>query len=151
MLDVGFLLILLHLVGACIWVGGHLLLAVRILPAALRERDPGRVTAFEGAYEGIGMPALVLQVVTGLWLAVRLQPEWIRWFDWGDPLARVILVKLLCLLATIALAVHARLWLFPRLDAGTLPVLGWHIRGVTLLSLLFVLAGASVRVGGLAL
>ncbi len=150
MLDVGFLLILLHLVGACIWVGGHLLLALCILPAALGERDPGAIIAFEGVYERIGMPALLVQIVTGLWLALRLQPDWQLWFDWRDPLARVILMKLLCLLATIALAVHARLWLFPGLDTRTLPVLGWHIRGVTLLSLLFVLAGASVRVGGLA-
>lgn len=33
-------LLFLHLLGAAIWVGGHLVLALGILPGALRRRDP---------------------------------------------------------------------------------------------------------------
>ncbi|MEV1968220.1 hypothetical protein ABZR56_17340, partial [Pseudomonas aeruginosa] len=41
-----------------IWVGGHLVLALGILPGALRRRDPQAIRAFEQVYERIGIPAL---------------------------------------------------------------------------------------------
>ena len=151
MADLGFLLIFAHLIGASVWVGGHLVLALRILPAALRARDVAAIRSFEGVYEGIGLPAFAVQVVTGLWLALRLSPDVALWADLSDPLSRAIVLKLGCLAASLMLALHARLWLIPRLDADTLPALGWHIRAITLVGVLFVLAGVSIRVGGLAL
>lgn len=150
MTDPGYLLILIHLIGACIWVGGHLVLALRILPAALRARDVAAIRAFEGAFETIGLPAFGAQVVTGLWLALRLQPDWMQWADLSDPLSRAIALKLGCRGASLMLAVHARLVLIPQLDARSLPALGWHIRAITLVAVIFVIAGASIRVGGLA-
>ncbi|MBF3283866.1 copper transporter, partial [Pseudomonas aeruginosa] len=51
-------LLFLHLLGAAIWVGGHLVLALGILPGALRRRDPQAIRAFEQVYERIGIPAL---------------------------------------------------------------------------------------------
>jgi len=35
------LLVALHLLGAAVWVGGHLVLSISVLPRALRARDPG--------------------------------------------------------------------------------------------------------------
>ncbi len=63
-----------HLLGAAVWTGGHLVLALGVLPGALRARDPARLIAFERIYERIGIPALIVQVASGLWLAVRLLP-----------------------------------------------------------------------------
>jgi hypothetical protein len=57
--------------------------------------------------------------------------------------------KLGFLAATIALALHARLKLIPRLTDTTLPTLATHIVGVTTLAVLFVLAGVVFRVGGI--
>jgi hypothetical protein len=57
-------------------------------------------------------------------------------------------VKLGLLALTVALAVDARLRVIPRLSDETLPVLAWHIRVVTAAAVLFVLAGASIRLGG---
>ena len=34
-----FLLLCLHVLGACVWVGGHLVLATRILPRAVRATE----------------------------------------------------------------------------------------------------------------
>ncbi len=34
-------ILLLHILGATIWTGGHLVLAVTILPRVLRERSAG--------------------------------------------------------------------------------------------------------------
>lgn len=72
-------LLFLHLLGAAIWVGGHLVLALGILPGALRRRDPQAIRAFEQVYERIGIPALLLQVVSGLWLASLWLP-FDHWF-----------------------------------------------------------------------
>lgn len=150
MTQFGYLLILAHLLGASVWVGGHLVLALRILPQALAAGETAPVERFERAFEPLGLPAFAVQIVTGLWLALRLIPEPALWFDLSDPVARAILLKLACLAASIALALHARLVLIPRLDARTLPALGQHIRAITLVAVVFVIAGASIRFGGLA-
>lgn len=66
-----FIALVLHLLGATVWVGGHLVLLITVLPKALRDRNPHPVLEFEKPFERIGIPALVLQVITGLWLAHR--------------------------------------------------------------------------------
>lgn len=114
-------LLFLHLLGAAIWVGGHLVLALGILPGALRRRDPQAIRAFEQVYERIGIPALLLQVVSGLWLASLWLP-FDHWFG-ATPVARALQLKLLLLAATAALGVHARLRLIPNLNAESLPKL----------------------------
>lgn len=142
-----YVVLSLHLIGAAVWVGGHLVLALSILPQALLDRRAAIVTGFEERFERLGLPALAVQVVTGLWLAHRLLGGVGNWFE-GTPTARVVQVKLALLVATLALALHARLRLIPRLADDTLVSLAWHIRAVTALAVLFVLAGASARVGG---
>jgi putative copper export protein len=137
----------LHLVGATIWAGGHLTLALTILPRALRQRSAAIVSDFEQSFERIGLPALGMQIVTGLWLAHHLLGSPANWFD-ANPIAHVVQVKLGLLALTVALAVHARFRVIPKLSDSTLPTLAWHIRVVTVLAVLFVLAGASVRFGG---
>jgi uncharacterized membrane protein len=147
-MDLYPLLLLAHILGATVWTGGHLVLALSVLPAALRTSDVAAIRAFEGAFERVGLPALAVQVASGLWLALRAAPA-TSWVDLSDPLGRTIGLKLALLAATALLAVHARLFLIPRLDSASLPKLGWHIIGVTTLSVLFVVAGAAIRFGGL--
>lgn len=139
----------LHLLGAAVWTGGHLVLALSVLPRALRTRDVGPLRDFEDRFEKVGIPALVLQVLTGLWLARLYAPDVGRWVSFEDPLGTIVGVKLLMLLATLALAVHARVALVPKLDGSNLPLLAAHILAVTALAVLFVLAGAGFRFGGL--
>ena len=141
-------LLFLHVAAASIWVGGHLVLAIGLLPRALSKRDPEIVLGFERVYERIGLPAMAVQAVTGLWLAWRLEPELAAWLDWDDPFARAVCLKLACLAATVGLAAHARLFIVPRLDAGRLPLLGAHIVAVTVLALAFVWLGIAFRHGG---
>ncbi len=142
-----YTLLTLHILGATLWTGGHLVLATTVLPRALRTKRASILTDFEQGYEHVGMPALAVQIVTGLWLAHRLLGAPANWF--GDaPLAHIVHVKLLCLAGTAALAVHAKTRVIPRLNDDNLPVMAWHIAGVTVLSVLFVLAGASARLGG---
>ena len=48
------LLLLLHILAATIWTGGHIVLSTIVLPRALRERSPEPLLQFERGYEKIG-------------------------------------------------------------------------------------------------
>ncbi len=138
-----------HLLGATVWTGGHLVLAIGVLPGALRARDPTRLAGFERAFSPLGIPALLLQVATGLWLALLRAPEWTHWIAPTTAGERAVTLKLACLAATVTLALSAQFLVLPTLDARRLPLMAAHIVGVTLLSVLFVLLGLSFRVGGI--
>jgi len=143
------LLLLLHVLAATVWTGGHLVLVLTILPRALRERSVLDLQRFESAYERIGLPALMIQVATGLWLAHRLVPDVQEWLSFGNPVARLIAIKLILLATTVALAADARIRIIPRLSADRLPSLAWHIVPVSVASVVFVIVGVSFRTGWL--
>ena len=140
------ILLILHTLGACVWVGGHLILAVTILPKALKLKDPEIISTFESMFERIGIPSLVIQVVTGLRLAMIFMPIG-EWFDFSNSISTLISIKIILLLLTVMLAVHARFFIIPKLDADRLSMLGWHIAGVTIIAVLMLLTGLSFRMG----
>lgn len=138
----------LHVLGATLWTGGHMVLALVILPRALTKREPRLILEFESGYEKIGMPALAVQVVTGFLLAHNLVPDWLQWFSIDNPVSRLILLKIALLVLTLGLAAHARLSIIPRLGSGSLNLLAGHIIAITLLAILFVAVGIGFRTGG---
>lgn len=142
-------LLLLHLLGATVWTGGHIVLATVVLPRVLAQRSPEMLLAFESRFEKIGLPALVVQVLTGFTLAWFRLPDPARWLAVDDPIAQPIALKLALLGLTVAFAAHARLRLIPGLTAARLPLLAAHIVAVTLLSVAFVVVGVSFRAPGL--
>jgi putative copper export protein len=139
--------LLFHVLAATIWTGGHLVLALAILPRVLKERALSELLRFESAYERIGLPALLIQVVTGLWLAHQMVPDASRWFAFDDPVSRLIGAKLFLLAITIVFAMDARLRITPRLSEENLISFAWHIVPVTAVSILFVVVGVSFRTG----
>ncbi len=143
------ILLLLHLLGAMIWTGGHIILSVVILPKVLRDKSPEQLLAFESVFEKIGMPALIVQIVTGLLLAHRMLPDVSLWFDFTNPISHVIATKLTLLALTFGFALDARFRVIPALCKESLPVMAWHIIPVTVFSILFVVAGVSFRTGWL--
>lgn len=141
--------LLLHVLAATVWTGGHIVLSLVILPRVLRERSAEDLLRFESGYERIGIPALAVQVVTGLLLAHRMLGPSGSWFDWSEPVSRLVSLKLLLLATTVAFAVDARLRLIPKLSEENLSALAWHVVPVTLLSIAFVVVGVSFRTGWL--
>ena len=142
-------LLLLHIIAACIWTGGHIVLAFVVLPKALRQHSPEVLLDFESVYEKIGMPALVVQIVTGAMLAYRMLPDVMQWFNPANPLAHAIMAKLGLLAVTLGFALSARFRVVPKLSPQTLKVMAWHILPVTFVSILFVVVGVSFRTGWL--
>ncbi|WP_026375768.1 CopD family protein [Aestuariibacter salexigens] len=142
-------LILAHILGATIWTGGHIVLSLAVLPRVLKEKSPERLLDFESAFERVGKPAMLVQIITGLLLAHRLLPDFYLWLDWANPISRVISIKLTLLALTILLAADAKLRVLPKLSQQNLWDMAAHIIAVTLLSILFVIVGVSFKTGWL--
>ncbi len=141
--------LLFHVLGATVWTGGHLVLALTVLPKVMRDKSPEELLRFEPSYEKIGMPALLIQVVTGVWLAHTMLPEIGAWTNLNNPVSRLILLKLSLLAITILFAVDAKFRVFPKLNENNLNSMAFHIIVVTLLSVLFVIVGVSFQTGWL--
>jgi putative copper export protein len=137
-------LILLHVLGATIWVGGHLILSIGFLPKALREKNPRVITEFEKSFEKIGLPALLTQAITGIWMALIYVP-FRYWANFDTPHHVYLWTKLGLLAGTLLLAIHARFFILPSLTDQKLPQLGFHIVLVTVLAVFFVITGLSFR------
>ena len=143
------LILLLHLLGATVWTGGHLVLAVAVLPRVLRTGDLEYLKTFESGFEKLGIPALIVQITSGIYLGNRMVQGGAGWFDFSDPVSKVVAYKILLLLATAALALDARLRIIPNLSERNLVSLAYHIIPVSIISVLFVVVGASFRSGWL--
>lgn len=141
--------LLFHVLAATIWTGGHLVLALTILPGVLSEKNTTALLQFESGYEKIGIPALLIQVLTGLWLAHQMIPDVSKWFDLNNPVSRLICIKLSLLAITVLFAADARLRIIPNLTENNLRSLAYHIIPVTIIAVLFVIVGVSFRTGWL--
>lgn len=102
-----FWLLLLHTLGACLWVGGHGYLALVVLPKALRAHTSQPLLDFEASFDKIGMAALLVQVLTGLTMAHQYLPQWSMLTDGGNPIALLVRAKLVWLALTLLTAVSA--------------------------------------------
>lgn len=147
------LLLLFHLLGASIWVGGHIILSVIILPQVWKEKSVEKLFHFESRYEWIGMPALALMLITGVRMAYLYNVKIATWFTFKNPIETVISFKLLCLFSLVLFALSAQFYVLPRLkrDSQKLPLMAFHILSVTTISLVMLILGSFIRYGGIAL
>ncbi len=135
----------LHLLAATIWTGGHLILSIIILPQVLKEKNAQKLRDFEGNYEKIGIPALIIQVVTGFYLVYNIVPDISKWFSFSDYFTTRIGIKLILLIATVLFALSAKFFVIPKLNDNNLKLMAFHIISVTLIAVTFVIIGASFK------
>lgn len=143
------LLIIFHLLGATIWVGGHLILCVRFLPKAIKEENAQVIIDFETQYETIGIPALLIQIITGIMLSYQYGVEWRDWFSFMGGVETVVSIKLILLVFTMILAAHARIFIIPKLSTKNLNFMAMHIVAITLTAIGMLVIGTFVRMGGM--
>lgn len=141
--------LILHLLGACIWIGGHLLLLIRYLPQAINVNEPDIVKSFEKKFEPLGLPALLLQIITGILLAYHYNVRIENWFSFSNGIEIVVSIKLMLLLSTLVLAVHARIFIIPKLSSRNLTQLGIHILLINIIAIAMLVMGTFIRKGGL--
>ncbi len=100
---------------------------------------------FEMNYEKIGMPALVIQVITGFYLVYNLIPDISKWFSFSDFTTTRIGIKLSLLIVTVMFALSAKFFVIPNLSKKTLPIMAFHIISVTIIGIMFVIIGSSFK------
>lgn len=143
------LALFLHLIGASIWVGGHLYLLIRLMPKFVRDHDVAGFLTFEKSYEPLGMTALAVQIITGLYMLNAITPM-ATWLTPMGALTALIHAKLTWLLLTIITALYARFRVVAKLEQGnyndsTLKVMAIHVGLICLWSLCFVATGMAFR------
>ncbi|OGU38707.1 MAG: copper resistance protein CopD [Ignavibacteria bacterium GWB2_35_12] len=142
-------ILMLHVISATVWAGGHLILSLTVLPRVLKTKNVSELLHFESGFEKVGIPSLIIQVITGIWLAYDFVPDVESWFLPHDHMSHLVTIKLFLLLTTIGLAIHARFKIIPNLNENNLKKLSYHIIPVTIIAVLFVIVGVSFRTGGL--
>lgn len=65
---IGPVLVIVHALAATVWTGGPLVLDLGVLPQAWREQSAQRIRDFEALLEPLGLTALAIQMVSGLWM-----------------------------------------------------------------------------------
>ena len=143
------ILIIIHVLAATVWAGGHLILAIVFLPKALKTKDIETIRSFKEKYELIGIPALIIQIASGLWLSFIRIPNFFDWFDHSYFVPINISIKLALIIITLLLALDARLRIIPKLSKDNITQLAYHIIPVTIIAVLLVIIGVSFRFGGL--
>jgi putative copper export protein len=145
------LLLIIHLLCASIWVGGHLLLVFGHLPQALRDKNQNIILDYERKYEPVGMTALILLVISGILMAYKYGISIEYWFHFATPIEKVVSTKLLLLLLTVLFALSAQFRVLPKLknNPDKLPEMTFHILSVTFIGVLMLIFGSFVRFGGI--
>lgn len=145
------LLLIIHLLGATVWVGGHLILSLGILPEVLRKKDPQILLNFERKYEKIGIPALLIMVISGIYMAYQFGVPVSQWFHFENPLETVVSLKISLLLITVLFALSANIFVLPKLSPENLGLMAFHIVSVTTIGVIMLVLGSYVRYGGISI
>lgn len=141
-------MVMLHVFGACVWIGGHIVLIAMVLPKAMREADPKPVLDFERGYGRLGLAALIVQLLTGLWLANRWIGDWSTVFSEPTPQGHLILSKLTVLIITVGLAGFTYHSVLPRVEERGLRAFALLSGAATMLAVVMLILGVGIRTGG---
>ena len=157
-----FWLLFFHMLGASVWIGGHIYPVLIIVPNALKQHNAQALLNFEQGFEKLGMSALITQVITGLIMANQLLPNWSQrvnpFFNLGQDITILLTLKFTWLICTILTALSAQLLVIPRLKQALIAenmtvsqkyfkIFVAHISLIMLLGLAFVVTGVLFRTG----
>lgn len=126
-------------------------MSIGILPEVLKKKSPEILLNFERKYEKIGMSALVVMVITGIWMAYQFGQGVRTWFHFSNPIETVISLKLILLITTVLFAISANVFVLPKLSPKNLPLMAFHIISVTTIGVALLVLGSFVRYGGITL
>lgn len=142
------LVLIMHLLAAAIWVGGHLLLAICYLPSALKKKDPHIILNFEKKFEKLGLSSLVILIITGIWMAYDFGVSIDKWFHFKSGFEKVISIKLILLFCTFIFAIIAQSIVIPTLNKYNIKRMAVIILSVTLIGVTMLILGSTLRYGG---
>lgn len=143
------ILLIIHLIAATIWIGGHLTLSIVFLPVALRKKEPLIILNFEKKFEPLGISSLITLIITGIWMAYDFGITYQSWFYFSGSLEKVVSIKLVLLMLTFVLALYTQIYVIPNLNKYNLNKIVFSIISVTAIGLSMLILGSTIRYGGI--
>ena len=143
------ILLIIHLIAATIWIGGHLTLSIVFLPVALRQKEPLIILNFEKKFEPLGISSLIALIITGIWMAYDFGITYQSWFHFSGSLEKVVSIKLVLLILTFVLALYTQIYVIPNLTKYNLNKIAFSIISVTVIGLSMLILGSTIRYGGI--
>lgn len=94
------------------------------------------ISLFENSFEKTGIPSLIIQLISGIWMSISY-PPFLNLFDFSNTISTLISLKLILLALTIDLTILARFVIIPKLNNRKIPLLTSHIIAVTIIGFIF--------------
>lgn len=141
--------LILHLLAATIWVGGHLLLLLRFVPKAIKSKSLEELSAFRKNYEPVGMPSLFILIITGILMAYDYNITFEKWFLFENSIEKIVSIKLILLFISLTLAFITLKFVLPSINKISPFILYCIIFLVTTIAVTMLVLGSLVRIGGL--
>src|SRR6056300_496674 len=98
-------LLILHILGASVWLGGLMIFAIGVVPKARKEGSIARTRSFESSFHILGMIAITIQFLTGLRLAMIYVGGMKGLFDFSNHGAVLFLWKLVLIIVSMVVFV----------------------------------------------
>lgn len=143
------IILIIHLLAATIWVGGHLILLLRYVPKAIKTKSLDELSVFRKNFEPVGMPSLFVLIVTGIIMAYDYNVTIEKWFLFENAIEKIVSIKLILLFISLTLAFITIKFVLPSIDKLSPFLLYFIIFLVTIIAVTMLILGSLVRVGGL--
>ena len=143
------IILIIHLLAATIWVGGHLILLLRYVPKAIKTKSLDELSVFRKNFEPVGMPSLFVLIVTGIIMAYDYNVTIEKWFLFENAIEKIVSIKLILLFISLTLAFITIKFVLPSIDKLSPFILYFIIFLVTTIAVTMLILGSLVRVGGL--
>lgn len=141
-------LVLLHILGAGVWIGSLVSAVFGSIPHARKSGDLAALKHVGKIVLGrIGLAALILQILTGARLGFRF--GWGLIFKFQGPASHLIFTKIALLLIVLVLGGYAYHKMLPSLTKERLGMFNALTWVLLVLSLLIAFAGAGLQTGSL--
>ena len=141
------IILIIHLLAATIWVGGHLILLLKYVPKAIKSNSLNDITFFRKNFESVGIPSLLILLVTGILMAYHYEITIDKWFTFESSIEKLVSLKLILFFCTILLAFTAVKFIFPKLQNKPSFLLYLFISLVTIIAISMLILGSLVRIG----
>lgn len=143
------IILIIHLLAATIWVGGHLILAIRYVPKAITTKSLEELSIFRKNFEPIGIPSLLTLIITGILMAYDFNIPFEKWFSFENSIEKIVSVKIILLLISLSLAFITTKYILPFIDKLSPFLLYFIIFLVTTIAVTMFILGSLVRIGGI--
>ncbi|MFA6958070.1 MAG: hypothetical protein WC538_19555 [Thermoanaerobaculia bacterium] len=143
------LLVILHILGAATLVGTNLVLMLSVIPKAKKAGDIGIIKGFLAGVGQMGVHALAVQLITGLWLATPMFKGISAAFQMKDVFMTHVVAKIVIMIAITVLVIVMRRKIAPKLSMETLGGFTATVGIITVLGIFMVALGVGLRTGGL--